>query len=373
MNRVFVLGIGVLMSIVSGVARAQKLVMIAAESADKVSLPDAPSAVAVNLQSASQAVVQQGAVQSTGQIGGLVLDINGSAVAGAAVTLVEQGSAGSAERSVVSDSGGRFVFANLPPARFKVTIASQGLETFVSAEIVLRAGEFRELPQIDLPIAAANTDVQVVVTQTELAQEQIRAEEKQRVLGVLPNFYSSYIWNAAPLTKQQKFGLGVRSVIDPTEFLGAAVVAGAQYEAGTYAGYGYEAPGYAKRFAAAYGDGAISRMIGSVILPAVLHQDPRYFYKGSGTRKSRMLYAIERAVITRGDNGKPEPNYSHIGGAFLGGAISNAYKPAPDRGIGLSLSNGLIDTAGNAVQNLIREFLLRGITPSVPDYANGRP
>jgi len=352
-------------ALIAGIPSAAKSQQLAALTSDIDDLPDAPSAVVAGIQLPTH--------EGTGQIIGLVLDINGSAVAGASVTLVEEGVNGMAQRKVESDSGGRFVFANLPAGRFKFTITSQGLETFVSSDIVLKPGEIRELPQISLPIAAANTNVQVVVTQVELAEEQIRLEEKQRVLGVLPNFYSSYIWNAAPLTKQQKFGLGVRSIIDPTEFLGAAVVAGVQYEAGTYAGYGYGAAGYGKRFAAAYGDGAIARMIGSAILPAVLHQDPRYFYNGSGSKKSRALYAIERAVITRGDNGRPEPNFSHLGGAFLGGAISNAYHPAADRGIGLTLANGFLDTAGNAVQNLIREFILRGVTPSVPDYANGKP
>ena len=330
-------------------------------------LPDAPSAVF--------AAMQQGGPLESGKISGTVLDINGSIVAGARITLVEVHASAerTPERVVTSDSSGRFVFEGLPSGRFRFTIVAPGLESFVSPDMMLKPGESREMPQVSLPVGSSNTEVQVVVTQVELAREQISAEEKQRVLGVLPNFYSSYIWNAAPLTGKQKFGLGLRSVIDPTEFLGAAIVAGAQYQAGTFAGYGYGVPGYAKRFAAAYGDGAITRMIGSAVLPTILHQDPRYFYRGSGTKKSRALYAIERAVITRGDNGKAEPNYSHIGGAFLGGAISNVYHPAADRGIGLTLANGALDTAGNAVQNLIREFILRSVTPSVPDYAKGKP
>jgi len=63
---------------------------------------------------------------------------------------------------------------------------------------------------------------------------------------------------------------------------------------------------------------------------------------------------------------------SQIGGSFLGGAISNAYHPAANRGIGLTITNGLIDTAGHAVDNLIREFVLRQLTPNVPGYATGK-
>ncbi|WP_221312760.1 carboxypeptidase-like regulatory domain-containing protein [Granulicella aggregans] len=356
------------LSLVSASAIAQNIAALGHHEA----LPDAPSFVLAAAQAQSSETRS-----GTARISGTVLDINGGLVAGATVTLVEAGlPAGvspGAGLVVTSDTAGRFVFDKLPAGRFKFTITAQGLQTFVSGDILLKPGESREAPQVDLPIASTNIDVQVTVTQVELAQEQIRAEEKQRAFGVLPNFYTSYIWNAAPLTKGQKMHLAFKSATDPVEFLGAAVQGAAQYNAGQYAGYGYGFSGYSKRFAAAYGDGAFARVIGSGILPSVLHQDPRYFYKGSGTKKSRALYAISRAFITRGDDGKHEPNYSHIGGAFLGGAISNAYHPHADRGVGLTITNGLIDTAGNAVNNLIREFILREITPNVPDYANGQP
>lgn len=354
------------LSLVSASAIAQNIAVLGHHDP----LPDAPSFVLVAAQAQSQAQTPQ---VGTGSIAGTVLDINGGLVSGATVTLVESGLPPGPGLVGTSDSAGRFVFDHLPAGRFKFTITSPGLETFVSAEIALKPGEVHEVPRVALPIASANIDVQVTVTQVELAQEQIRAEEKQRAFGVLPNFYSSYIWDAAPLTKHQKMGLAFKSATDPVEFLGASVQAAGQYNVGQFAGYGYGFSGYSKRFAAAYGDGAFARVIGSGILPSVLHQDPRYFYKGSGTKKSRALYAISRAFITRGDNGKSEPNYSHIGGAFLGGAISNAYHPHADRGAGLTITNGLIDTAGNAVNNLIREFILREITPNVPDYASGKP
>ncbi len=348
---------GVLFAGLAAPTRAQ----VKANGAARVDdLPDAPG---------EMAAAQAAEVQGTASISGTVLDINEGIVPNAQVTLAEQGSA--AERKTVSDASGRFVFSNLPAGRFTFKITAPGLQAFVSSEILLWPGERHELPRIDLPIASASVDVQVTVTEEELAQEQVHAEEKQRVLGVLPNFYTSYIWNAAPLTKKQKYGLALHSALDPTEFIGAAVQAATEQYAGTFAGYGDDAAGYGKRFAASYGDGAIARMIGSAVLPSLLHQDPRYFYKGLGTKRARALYAIRMAVMARGDNGRLQPAYSYIGGAFASGGISNAYHPHADRGAGLVVANGFIDIAGHAVQNLIREFVTRGVTKGVPDYENG--
>ena len=113
-------------------------------------------------------------------------------------------------------------------------------------------------------------------------------------------------------------------------------------------------------------------MLGSAILPSLLHQDPRYFYLGSGSVRTRAFYAISRAVITRSDSGKSQPNYSRILGSFAAGAIDNLYHPASDRGVGLVVSSGLLNTAGHAADNLLREFLFRKVTPTVPDYEKGK-
>ncbi len=303
-------------------------------------------------------------------ISGMVLDANGAALSGAQVMLATPN--GARVRAQLSGSDGEFAFDHLPTGNFKLTVTSPGMESFVSSDIVLQAGERRELSHISLAVTGATTEVDVVVRQTDLAQEQIKAAEHQRVLGILPNFYSSYIWDAAPLDAKQKFDLALHSITDPMEFLGTGVVAGAEQANNTFSGYGQGAQGYAKRYGAAYADDAIGKMIGSAILPSLLHQDPRYFYKGSGSVGSRMFYAISRAVVTRGDNGRPEPNYSRVLGTFAAGGIANLYYPAGDRGVGLTLGNALVGTAGNAIDNVIREFFLRRFTSKVPAYENGK-
>ena len=114
-------------------------------------------------------------------------------------------------------------------------------------------------------------------------------------------------------------------------------------------------------------------MVGSAILPSVFRQDPRYFYRGSGTVSSRAIYAVGATVITRGDNGKKQPNYSHVLGNFVAAGLSNVYRDPGDRSASLTIRNGFIITGSNAVSNLLREFLSRKLTPSVPVYDNGKP
>jgi hypothetical protein len=183
---------------------------------------------------------------------------------------------------------------------------------------------------------------------------------------VIPNFYVSYVWEAAPLTTGQKFKLAWRSEIDPITFAGAAFAAGIEQWQDDYKGYGEGAKGYFTRMAAAYGDGFNNTLLADAILPSLLHQDPRYFYKGTGTIRSRALYAISATVICKGDNGRWQPNYSSVLGNFASGALSNTYYPPANRGVGLTLVNAALGTASGAINNLFQEFLIKKISRGVP-------
>lgn len=308
---------------------------------------------------------------ASSSISGIVVDASGDTISGASVTLTSARDL--EERKLLSDSHGGFSFSGLSSGNFKLMITSPGMEPFVLPDIVLNAEERRELPQISMAIAGATTEVKVVVTRAEVAQEQVKAAEHQRVFGILPNFYSSYIWDAEPLDARQKFDLAFHSVTDPIEFVGTGIIAGAEQATDTFPGYGQGAKGYAKRYGAAYADDVLGRVIGSAILPSLIHQDPRYFYKGSGSVRSRAFYAMSRALVTRGDGGRTEPNYSRLLGSFAAGGLANLYYPQADRGVGLTLADGLVSIAGHAVDNLIREFFLRSLTPNVPVYAVGKP
>ena len=220
------------------------------------------------------------------------------------------------------------------------------------------------VPQEEPP-APPRVDISVDVTPTsrEIAEQQIKQQEQQRVLGIFPNFRVSYVPNAAPLDSRQKFHLTWKSAVDPMSFVGTGIVAGIQHARGDFSGFGDGADGYAKRYAALYATRLTSTMITNVALPALFKQDPRYFYRGTGSRSSRVGYAISRAVVRKGDNGRWQPDYSRVLGHLASGAISNLYYPSEDRrGIGLTLTNTAIGLGGAAIGNLMQEFLYARFT-----------
>jgi hypothetical protein len=263
----------------------------------------------------------------------------------------------------VADDNGGFHFDSVTPSTgYHVAVKAQGFAPWTSAEIALGPGQFLLLSDVKLYFATAATSVTVYGSPEQIATEEVKIEEQQRVLGILPNFYVAYDSNAAPLTTKLKFSLALKAETDPVTFLGAALVAGAD-QAGNTPGYQQGAAGYGQRLGANYTTGFTDIMIGGAILPSVLHQDPRYFYQGTGTTKSRVLHALSSPFICRGDNGKLQPNYSSVGGDLAAGAISNLYYPSNDRGAGLVFGNALITTGGRMANGLIQEFVLRNLTP----------
>jgi hypothetical protein len=311
--------------------------------------------------SATQEAAGQPPEQTVGTISGTVVDQNGNFLLAARVSLTRAGL--KEEKTRESDGAGHFVFTAVPPGPFQLTVTGEGFAT-QQVPGVLHPGEALEVPVISLPIAAATTEVRVSVTNYELAEEQVKIEEKQRVLGVIPNFYVSYRQDALPLRPKQKFELAWKTSIDPVTFAATGAFAGVQQAQNEFSGYGQGAHGYAKRYGAAYGDALIGTMIGGAILPSLLKQDPRYFYKGTGSTRSRVLYALANAVICKGDNGHWQVDYSGILGALAAGGISNLYYPASSRnGAGLTFENTLIGIGGSAVGNLFQEFLIRKLTP----------
>jgi hypothetical protein len=301
--------------------------------------------------------------QLPASISGTIIDQTGAVSRGAQVRLTREDQF--PKQEAVSGDNGQFSFANLPPGPFQLTISSAGFATH-SVSGILRPGEAYIVPPIRLTVAPAVADVQVALPQAEVAEMQIKEQEKQRVLGFIPNFYVSYVPDAAPLAPKQKFELAWRSMIDPITFVGVGALAGFEQASDDFQGYGQGAQGYAKRYGAGYADAFVGTFIGSAILPSLLKQDPRYFYKGTGSIRSRTLYALATAVICKGDNKRWQPNYSAILGGFASGGISYLYYPAGDRGAGLLVQNSLLSIAESGIAGVFQEFVVRKLTPHLP-------
>lgn len=270
----------------------------------------------------------------------------------------------SSQPEVTSNGDGLFAFPHVAPGPFHLIVSSPGL---ASQELsgTVHSGEAFVTPVIMLVIPTQVTEVRVGLPPEELANVQVKEEEKQRVLGVIPNFYVSYVPNAAPLTPKHKFGLAWKSASDPVTLVGVGVLAGLDQAADRWGGYGQGAQGYAKRYGASYADVFASTFIGGAVMPSILKQDPRYFYKGRGSKRSRFLYALASSIICKGDNGRWQPNYSEVIGSFAGAGMEALYLPAQDRrGSGFVVSSGLIRLGEVSLAGVLQEFVFPKLTPN---------
>jgi hypothetical protein len=296
-----------------------------------------------------------------GRITGTVVDIAGYTASGAKVQLKREGQSPTMEAS--SGENGQFSFDDLAPGPFELTVSADGFATQKITGI-LAPGEIHILPEIRLAYATVKAEVRVEAPLAEVAQSQLQEQEKQFVFGFIPNFYVTYFPDTAPLNSKQKFQLAWKSSIEPFTFAGVAAIAGLQQATDDFSGYGQGWDGYAKRFGAAYANVVTGTFIGSAILPSLLRQDPRYYYKGTGSGRSRLLYALGNVVICKGDNKKWQPNYSGIIGSFATGAVSYLYYPEEDRNVNeLIIQNSLIRFGQTAFINILQEFVIAKVTP----------
>jgi len=322
-------------------------------------------AVTVPVSTAQTSPVQSPLAQASQSSGastieGQVLDPTNAPLANALVTA--ENLSGREVCRTESSSEGQFACAAIAPGEYKISVSAPGFRSHISEHVRVEENHPSANLQITMNLLVESTEVTVSATSREVAEEQIHAAEKQRIIGIVPNFYTSYFHDAVPLSSQQKFSLAFRDVLDPLTFLSAGASAGLEQAHNSYKGYGQGAAGYGKRFAAAYGDGLTSDVFRHAVYASLFHQDPRYFYQGTGSFRSRFLHAISFAVALRGDDGSVKPNYSYVAGYLTSGALSNAYYPHADRGAGLVFTRALFGVAGTAGEGLLREFVFNHLT-----------
>ena len=301
--------------------------------------------------------------QDTGSIRGTVTDSSGAPIYGA---LVAVEGAGGKRSMTTTDAEGAFQISSLAPGNYSVRISAAGLSDWTSPDVPASAAPDASPLMAVLQVATEVTSITVGLSSEEAASEQVNRELKQRVLGVIPNYYVSYERNPAPLSPKQKLHLGLRTLADPTTFAAVGITAGIQQAMNSYHQYGQGSEGYAKRFGAAYGTAATNIMITSVLAESVLHQDPRYFYSGQGTRGQRAWYAIRSAFRAKGDNGKWQPPYAGVIGAIAAAEVSQSFYPGSRTQYTLLGRSLMFHFAGLMGLNLAQELLLKGITHKAP-------
>jgi hypothetical protein len=183
--------------------------------------------------------------------------------------------------------------------------------------------------------------------------------EGGRVLGLIPDnkiVPSTNLATEEPLTVGGKFMLAFKDTIDPFTFVLAGFYSGVAQWQNDYPSFGEGASGYGKRFGAAYADQAIGNYLTEAIIPSLLHEDPRYFRKGSGRKRTRLVYALSRTIITRKDNGRSSFNYSEVVGNGIAAGIANLYYPASQRSVGEAGEKLGIQVISDSAFNVLLEF-----------------
>jgi hypothetical protein len=297
-------------------------------------------------------------------VSGTVVDPIGAAVTDApvALTMVD----GSPVQATVTGAKGEFRFPDVPAGSYVVRVDAIGFTPFSTDPFTVDDGERpQRLPRIVLVVESFSTSVVVRGTEA-IAEEQIKAQEQQRWLGVVPNFYVSYVPDAAPLTSRQKLTLAAHQTLDWMAFVGASAAAAIDQSTAAHPGFGDGASGYAKRWAASFADNQTGDVLSHYVFASTFRQDPRYFYQGTGTTKSRLIHAIGSAFLARSDRGTTMPNYAQIFGNIGAAALSNVYYPHSERGASLMVSNFAISLASRAAKAVTQEFLGKRLTTHVP-------
>jgi hypothetical protein len=295
----------------------------------------------------------------TGSIAGTAMDAEQEVIPAARIALDGPHNLHS---SAVADDNGAFTFDHVASGGpYHVTINATGFVSWTSQEVFVNPGQLVFLSGVKVPISGGESSITVSAVPAEIAVEQVKLEEQQRAFGFIPNFYVAYDHDPAPLTPRLKLSLALKAETDPVTFLGVAFIAAID-QAANHPDYVEGAKGYGQRIGANYATGSTDILFGGAILPILLHQDPRYFYQGTGTTRSRLLHALATPIICRGDSGRWEPNYSSIGGDLISGAFSETYYPKSNRGPGLVFNSALIAGAGRSANGLIQEFVLRRFT-----------
>ncbi len=180
--------------------------------------------------------------------------------------------------------------------------------------------------------------------------------EPKRILGIVPNYRTSpSLANYEPISAKEKFVIASQDSFDRGTVILAAVFAGEAQLTNANRAFGQGAAAYGRYFGTSYADFVIGNYMTEAIYPTILHQDPRYFRRGTGSTWSRIVYAIGQTFWIHSDSGRMQFNYSEILGNATAAAISTAYYQ-DNRDVGDAVTKLGTQIGVDMAANIVKEF-----------------
>ena len=194
-------------------------------------------------------------------------------------------------------------------------------------------------------------------TRVERRKDDPEGQQTNRMFGVIPNFAAvSAYTQLPPLTAKGKFWLATQDSVDYSSFVWAGMQAGQSMALNSYPELGHGAAGYSRYYWRAFADQASGAYFTEAIVPALTHEDPRYYTLGHGGFFRRAGYALSQVVRTKMDSGGTGFNYSEILGNGMEAGLANLYYPPQERSLHNTMVNWASQLEAASLNNLVREF-----------------
>jgi hypothetical protein len=206
-------------------------------------------------------------------------------------------------------------------------------------------------PLMDMPTPAADrTPVNPKTNSSE-------GQQTKRMFWIIPNFAAvSADAETQPLTTGGKYRIAMQDSVDYSSFVWAGMLAGQSMALRSYPELRNGVAGYSRYYWRAFVDQASGSFFTEAFVPAIRHEDPRYFTRGHGGFFHRIEYALSCVVVTKMDSGGTGFNYAEIVGNGMEAGLSNFYYPPQERGLGSTAVNWAAQLEAASLNNIIREF-----------------
>ena len=189
-------------------------------------------------------------------------------------------------------------------------------------------------------------------------KDDLGGQQSKRMFYIIPNFAAvSAHTQVPPLSTREKFVLATHdSLMDYSSFVWTGILAGQALALNSDPELGHGAAGYGRYYWRTFADGVSGAFFTEAIVPAITHEDPRYYTMGQGSFFRRTGYAISRTFVTKTDSGGNSFNWSELAGNGLEAGLSNAYYPPEERGLTQTARNFGTQMESALLNHVFQEF-----------------